>query len=86
MTKNKKIKLLVNDNKKLMEENERLHELNNESLGKKMISEMEKYSDVVEKLNEKYIEFDRLRIEGIRNRWKYNRMLLGLKARKAFGV
>lgn len=69
-----------------MEENERLHELNNESLGKKMISEMEKYSDVVEKLNEKYIEFDRLRIEGIRNRWKYNRMLLGLKARKAFGV
>lgn len=86
MTKNRKIKLLANDNKRLMEENKRLHELNNEELGNKMISEMEKYSDVVEKLNEKYIELDRLRVTGIKNRWKYKMMLMGLKVRKAFGI
>lgn len=86
MTKNRKIKLLANDNKRLMEENKRLHELNNEELGSKMISEMEKYSDVVEKLNEKYIDLDRLRVTGIKNRWKYKMMLMGLKVRKAFGI
>lgn len=86
MTKNRKIKLLANDNIKLMQENKRLHELNNEELGNKMISEMEHYSDVIEKLNEKYIELDRLRVTGIKNRWKYRMMLLGLKVRKAFGV
>lgn len=86
MTKNRKIKLLVNNNKRLMQENERLHELNNEELGSKIISEMEHYSDVIEKLNEKYIELDRLRVTGIKNKWKYRMMLMGLKVRKVFGV
>lgn len=86
MTKNRKIKLLANDNKRLMQENERLHELNNEELGNKMISEMEHYSDVIEKLNEKYIELDRLRVTGIKNKWRYKMMLMGLKVRKVFGV
>ncbi len=86
MTKKRKIKLLVNDNKKLMEENKRLHELNNEELGNKMISEMEHYSNLIEKLSEKYIELDRLRVTGIKNKWKYRMMLMGLKVRKVFGV
>ncbi len=86
MTKKRKIKLLVNDNKKLMEENKRLHELNNEELGNKMISEMEHYSNVIEKLSKKYIELDRLRVTGIKNKWKYRMMLMGLKFRKVFGV
>lgn len=86
MTKNRKIKLLVNDNKRLMEENKRLHELSSEELGSKMISEMEQYSDVIEKLNAKYMELDRLRITGIRNRYKYRMMLFGLKMRKLFGI
>ena len=86
MTKKRKIKLLVNDNKKLMEENKRLHELSNEPLGNKMISEMEHYSNVIEKLSEKYIELDRLRVAGIKNKWKYRMMLMGLKVRKVFGV
>ncbi len=86
MTKKRKIKLLVNDNKKLMEENKRLHELSNESLGNKMISEMEHYSNVIEKLSKKYIELDRLRVTRIRNRQKYIRMLWVLKMRKLLGV
>lgn len=86
MTKKRKIKLLVNDNKRLMEENKRLHELSNEPLGNKMISEMEHYSNVIEKLSKKYIELDRLRVTGIRNRQKYIRMLWVLKMRKLLGV
>lgn len=86
MTKNKKIKLLINDNKKLLAENKKLHELNNEEIGKKMISEMERYSDVIDKLYGKYKELDRLRIAGVRNRWRYRVMLFGLKARKIFGI
>ena len=86
MTKNKKIKLLINDNKKLLAENKKLHELNNEEIGKKMISEMERYSDVIDKLYGKYKELDRLRIAGVRNRWKYRVMLLGIKVRKVFGI
>ena len=86
MTKNKKIKLLINDNKKLLAENKKLHELNNEEIGKKMISEMERYSDVMDKLYGKYKELDRLRIAGVRNRWKYRVMLLGIKVRKVFGI
>ena len=86
MTKNRKIQLLVKDNKKLIEENKRLHELGNEELGNKMVSEMERYSDVIEELNEQYIELDRLRITGIRNRWRYRLMFFGLKFRKAFGL
>lgn len=88
MTKNRKIELLINDNIKLMEENKRLHELNNEELGSKMVSGMVKYTDVIEKLNEQYIELDRLRVTGIKNRWKYKMMRLGLKVRKvfAFGI
>ena len=86
MTKNRKIQLLVNDNKKLIGENKRLRELNSEELGNKMVSEMEKYSDVIEKLNEQYIELDRLRITGIRNKWRYRMMLFGLKVRKVFGI
>ena len=86
MTKKRKIKLLVNDNKRLIEENKRLHELSNESLGNKMISEMEHYSNVIEKLSKKYIELDRLRVTGIRNRQKYIRMLWVLKMRKLLGV
>ena len=86
MTKNRKIELLANDNKRLMQENKRLHELNNEELGNKMISEMEKYFDVIGKLNEQYIELDRLRITGIKNKWKYKMILWGLKVRKVFGI
>ena len=86
MTKNRKIKLLINDNKRLMEENKRLHELSSEELGSKMISEMERYTDVIDKLYKKYGELDRLRITGIRNRYKYKMMLFGLKVRKVFGV
>lgn len=86
MTKSRKIELLVNDNKRLMNENNKLHELSNEELNKKIVSEIECYTDVIEKINKKYIELDRLRIEGIKNRWKYHRMLLGLKVRKVFGI
>ena len=88
MTKNRKIELLINDNIKLMEENKRLHELNNEELGSKMVSGMERYTDIIEKLSKKYIDMDRLRVTGIKNRWKYKMMLLGLKVRKvfAFGI
>ena len=85
MTKNKKIKLLINDNKRLLEENKKLHKLNNEEISINMLSEMERYSDVIDKLYEKYKELDRLRITRIRNRLKYKRMLLGLKIRKMFG-
>ncbi len=86
MTKNRKIQLLVNDNKKLIDENKRLHELNNEEIGKKMLSEMERYSDVIDKLYGKYIELDRLRVTAIKNRWRYRLMVWGLRVRKAFGV
>lgn len=86
MTKNRKIELLINDNIKLMEENKRLHELNNEELGSKMVSGMERYTDIIEKLSKKYIDMDRLRVTGIKNRWKYKMMLLGLKVRKVFGM
>ena len=86
MTKNRKIELLINDNIKLMEENKRLHELNNEELGNKMVSWMGEYTDAIEKLNRQYIELDRLRATGIKNRWKYKMMLLGLKVRKVFGM
>lgn len=86
MTKNRKIELLINDNIKLMEENKRLRELSNEELGSKMVSGMVKYTDVIEKLNEQYIELDRLRVTGIKNRWKYKMMRLGLKVRKVFGM
>ena len=86
MTKNKKIKLLINDNKRLLEENKKLNELSNEEISRKMVSEMERYSDVIDKLYGKYKELDRLRIIGVRNRCKYQTMLLGLKARKMFGI
>ncbi len=86
MTKNRKIELLINDNIKLMEENKRLRELSNEELGSKMVSGMVKYTDVIEKLNEQYIGLERLRVMGIKNRWKYRMMLLGLKVRKVFGM
>ena len=86
MTKNRKIKLLINDNIRLTKENKKLHELNNEEIGKKMIAEMERYSDVIDKLYEKYKELDKLRMIGIKNRWKYRVMLLGLKVRKALGI
>lgn len=84
MTKSRKIELLINDNKRLKEENKRLHELNNEEISKNMLSEMERYSDVIDKLYEKYKELDRLRVSGIRNRRKYKAMLLGLGFRKMF--
>ena len=86
MTKDRKIKLLIKDNIRLSEENKKLHELNNEEISKKMVSEMERYSDVIDKLYGKYKELDRLRILGIRNRWKYRVMLLGIKVRKVFGI
>lgn len=86
MTKNRKIELLINDNIKLMEENKRLRELSNEELGSKMVSGMERYTDIIEKLSKKYIELERLRATGIKNRWKYRMMLLGLKVRKVFGM
>jgi hypothetical protein len=47
---------------------------------------MGKYTEVIEKLKEQYIELDRLRVTGIKNRWKYKMMLLGLKVRKVFGM
>lgn len=86
MTKNRKIKLLVNDNKRLMDENKRLHELNSESLGNQIVTEIQNYTSVIEKLSKKYIELDRLRATGIRNKQKYKMMLLGLKVRKVFGI
>jgi hypothetical protein len=86
MTKSRKIRLLINDNQKLSEENKKLHELNNEEISKKMVAEMARYSDVIDKLYEKYGELDRLRIAGIRNRWRYRMMLLRLGIRKMLGV
>lgn len=86
MTKKRKIELLVNDNKRLMDENSRLHELNSEELSSKVSSEIDRYTEVIEKLNKKYIELDRLRVTGIKNKWKYKMMLMGLKVRKVFGI
>ena len=86
MTKNRKIKLLINDNIRLTKENKKLHELNKEEIGKRMIAEMERYSDVIDKLYEKYKELDKLRMIGIKNRWKYRVMLMGLKVRKSLGI
>lgn len=86
MTKNRKIKLLINDNKRLMEENKKLHELNSEELGNQIVAEMQNYTNVIEKLSEKYIELDRLGATGIRNRQKYKIMLFGLKMRKLFRI
>ena len=74
MTKNRKIKLLVKDNKRLTEENQRMHELSNESLSQKMLTEMERYTDVIEKLYGQYRELDRLKMKGIKNRWPYRIM------------
>ena len=48
MTKNRKIELLVNDNKRLIDENRKLHKLNNEEISRNMLSEMERYSDVID--------------------------------------
>ena len=82
MTKNRKIELLINDNNRLIDENKKLHKLNNEEISKNMLSEMERYSDVIDKLYEKYKELDKLKLIGIKNRWKYRVMLMGLKVRK----
>ncbi|RKI36695.1 hypothetical protein D7V86_25325 [bacterium D16-51] len=84
MTKNRKIKLLINDNRKLLEENKKLHELNNEEISKKMVAEIARYSDVIDKLYGKYCELNRLKLIGTRNRWRYRMMLLGLGIRKMF--
>lgn len=81
MTKNKKIMLLANDNKKLMKENQRMHELSNESLSQKIIAEMERYTDITEKLYAKYKELDNLKIAGIKNRIKYRIMLITFMCR-----
>lgn len=86
MTKNRKIELLVNDNKRLIDENKRLHKLNNEEISRNMLSEMERYSDVIDKLYEKYRELDKLKLIGIKNRWGYRVMLFGLKVRKSLGI
>lgn len=40
MTKDRKIKLLINDNIRLSEENKKLHELNNEEISKKIVAEI----------------------------------------------
>ncbi len=84
MTKNRKIKLLINDNIRLSEENKKLHELNNEEISKKIVAEIARYSHVIDKMYEKHRELNRLRIAGIRNRWRYRMMLLGLEIRKMF--
>ena len=86
MTKSRKIELLIKDNKRLMDENKKLHELNNEEISRKMISEMEKYSDVIDNLYGEYRKLDKLRLIGITNRWRYRVMFLGLKVRKALGI
>jgi len=86
MTKKRKIELLVNDNKRLMDENNRLHEINNEEISENILSEIERYSSIIDKLYEKYVELDKLKITGIKNRWKYRMMLLRLKTRRIFGI
>lgn len=86
MTKKKKIELLINDNKRLMGENKRLHEINNEEISENILSEIERYSKVVDKLYEKYEELEQLKITGIKNRWKYRIMFLRLKTRRIFGI
>ncbi|RKI36642.1 hypothetical protein D7V86_25410 [bacterium D16-51] len=84
MTKNRKIKLLINDNRRLLTENKKLHELNNEEISRKMAAEIGSYTDIIEKLNDKYIELEKLRISCIKNRWKYRIMLFSLNVRKMF--
>lgn len=86
MTKNRKIELLINDNKKIIEENRRLHELSNEQLSKNMISEIDRYSKVINLLYGKYDELNSLKLLGIRNHWKYRIMFLWLGVRKMLGL
>lgn len=86
MTRNRKIKLLINDNKRLIQENKRLHELNNESLSKKILSEMERYTYIIGKLYDKYKELDKLRLLGLMNRWKYRWMMYSIKIRRKLGM
>lgn len=86
MTKKRKIEFLINDNKRLMEENRKLHEINNEEISGNILSEIERYSSVIDKLYEKYVELDKLKITGIKNRWKYRMMFLRLKTRRIFGI
>lgn len=86
MTGNRKIELLINDNKRLMQENKRLHELSNESLSKKILSEIEKYTDITDKLYDKYKELNKLRLIGLMSRWKYRWMMCSIKVRKKIGI
>lgn len=86
ITKNDKIRILVNENKKLQEENKRLHELSNEVLSKQMVGEIEKFADATDALYRKYTELDKLRFMGLMSKWKYQWMVMKLKVKAKLGL
>ena len=86
ITKNDKIRILINDNQRLEEENKKLHELSNEQLSKDMVEQMNQYAEIMEKLHDKYIELDKLRFVGLMNRWKYQWMIMWFKVKKILAL
>ncbi|RKI44301.1 hypothetical protein D7V86_03370 [bacterium D16-51] len=82
MTKSRKIKLLTIENKRLIDENKMLHAINNEEINKKMLALMGQYSDIIEKLHEKYQELNKLKFIGIQSHLKYRLMLWKLKVKE----
>ena len=86
ITKSDKIRILVNENKKLQEENKKLHELSNEVLSKQMIEEIEKFADATDALYKKYAELDKLCFMGLMSKLKYRWMIMQLKVKAKLGL
>lgn len=86
MTKNKKIEILLEDNQRLSNENNRYSENTNEELSKKMRSEIREYINVNDKIVKEYEQINRLKWYGSFLKIRFNMLKLKLKIKSALGL
>lgn len=86
ITKKDKIRILINENAKLEEENKKYRMVSDKSLTDHMVMQMNSYMQINKQLHKKYIELDKLRFVGLMNRWKYQWMFMWFKVKKILAL
>ena len=86
ITKKRKIELLIQDNKNLINENKKLQEQSNVELSNQMINYLNEYENINHQLYNKYQELNKLKWTSIHKYIEYKIKFMKWKIRKKLSI
>ena len=86
MNKNKKIKLLIQENKKLISQNDMLRKREQNQLTNQMVDYMQTYSELNKRIFNQLIKLNELKWDSIHTKWLFKIKFSVWKIKKYFSI